>query len=115
MRYIATQTVNSVGVFATTFYLLAFIFRPLKESLGDIVTLQYRNFESDNYDRGSRDIITVSALICGIETIRSVLDWIIFKAQRRANLSYRKKEKLSTTMTLLAFYTIGYSKFILNS
>ena len=110
MRYIATQTVNSVGVFATTFYLLAFIFRPLKESLGDIVTLQYRNSESDNYDRGSRDIITVSALICGIETIRSVLDWIIFKAQRRANLSNRKKEKLSTTMTLLAFYTIGTKK-----
>ena len=107
MRYIATQTVNSVGVFATTIYLLAFIFRPLKDSLGDIVTLQYKIPYTERYLRGPRDLITVSALICGIETLRSVLDWVIFKAQRRVNLSNCKKEKLSTTMTLLVFYTIG--------
>lgn len=59
------------------------------------------------YNRGVGDIVTILSMISGVETVRSLVDWIIFKIQRKVNLSNSKKEKLCTTITLLPFYSIA--------
>lgn len=50
------------------------------------------------------DAVTIFMMSSFLETLRSFLDYIIFKIQRKSNLSNSKKEKLNTTITLLLFY-----------